>query len=163
MEGFWAFLRRIDPRLQYFQDEEIVALDQARVFHPAFKVAEAFLDQRWAYLTGRERRESKALEFIGIATRAVANLHHYVGKAARWDRDHCFSRRAEGREGEIGLTDDTRDERRLELQHHVPGHRHDVRATFASRRQQNNRAGFQQLVNLRKMVLPYCHAHSLAL
>ena len=120
MVGLGVLLRRIDPRIHNFQNEEIVPLDQARILDAAFKVAEALLDQGRPDTTGRKRRQSKAFELVDVLSRAIADFYHLLGEAACRDRDHGFPRRAEGREAEIGFTDDTSDEWRLELHHHVP-------------------------------------------
>lgn len=120
MEGLGVLLGRVDPRIHDLQNEEIVALEQGRVFDAAFEVAEAFLDQGWADVTGRKGRQSEALEFIDVLSGAIADFYHLTDEAARRDRDRGFARRAESREAEIGVTDDTSDERRLKLDHHVP-------------------------------------------
>jgi hypothetical protein len=48
----------------------------------------------------------------------------------------------------IGVADDTGNQRRFELDHHVPGHHHHVGAAFAGSRQQNHWTRFEQLVDL---------------
>jgi len=154
MKSPGVLLRWIDPRLLHLQYEEIIAFDQAHILHAAFEVAEAFLDERWADLTGIKRRQSKALEFVGVAARAIADFHHLVGKPVCWDCNHCLAGRAENAKAEIGVADDTGHERWLEIDHRVPGHGHDVRVAFARRRQQNDRTRLQHLVNSGRIAFP---------
>ena len=54
-------LRWIDPCIHDLQNEEIIALHQTRISDPTFKIAEAFLDQGRADLTGRKRRQFRSL------------------------------------------------------------------------------------------------------
>jgi hypothetical protein len=58
----------------------------------------------------------------------------------RRDLDHALLRRLQGGEGEVAVADHAAHERRLELHHRVPRHRHDVRPALAGGRQQHDRA-----------------------
>ena len=72
MKGLGVLLSGVDPGLQRFQDEKVVAFDEARVLHPALEIAEAFLDQRRPNVVGGQGRQCKALELVGAAAGAVA-------------------------------------------------------------------------------------------
>ena len=52
-------------------------------------------------------------------------------------------------EGVVPLADDAADQRRLELQHRVPRHGHDVRPALSGGRDQHNRPRFEQAVDPR--------------
>src|ERR1039457_5770503 len=51
-------------------------------------------------------------------------------------------------EAVIGATGNAGHQLRLELDHHVPGHGHDIGAAFARGRQQDDRARLEQLIDL---------------
>ena len=57
VDGLGVLLRRIDPGLHDFEDEEIVFRHEPRVGHAAFEIGEALGDQRRLDLRGGRGRE----------------------------------------------------------------------------------------------------------
>jgi len=64
--------------------------------------------------------------------------------------NRAFTGGTQRREAIIVAADEAGDLRLLELDHHMPRHRHDVGAAFARGRQQNDRSRFEQLIDLGK-------------
>ena len=62
----------IDPGLDHFQHEEVVAVDHAGVDDAAFQAGVALGDQRRRHQRGRLRGQTEARELVGIAPAAVA-------------------------------------------------------------------------------------------
>jgi hypothetical protein len=147
MNGLRLLLRRIDPGLQHFEDEQIIVFDEAPVGYLAFQVGETFGDERRLDARCRQPGQAVFFKFVDRAAGRIADLHHFARQSARRNGDHAFAGRAERRETEIVAADDARDLRRLELDHHVPGHGDDVGVSAARRCEQHHGSRLEQLVD----------------
>ena len=83
MDGLRLLLLGIDPGLEHFENEQAVRVHQARIGHFAFEIGEAFLDQRRRYALGGQGRQAERLEFVEVAARRIADLHHFGRQLAR--------------------------------------------------------------------------------
>lgn len=154
-----VLLRRIDPGFDYFENEQVVLADKPRINDLAFEVGKALGNERRGNLFGRNCRQTESLELVHILTGAVANAHNFAGQFARRNGDDALFGGAQGGKTVVGVTDNARNQRRREFNHHVPGHRHDIRAAFGSCGQQNYRPRFKQLVDLRQWQVSHDVVH----
>ena len=58
----------IDPRLEYFKDEEIVFCHHARIDDLAFKIGITLVDERCPDARGGRGRETEAGELVDLAS-----------------------------------------------------------------------------------------------
>src|ERR1035441_6449055 len=147
VDGLRVLLHRISPGFDDFQYEEVELADETGIDHLAFKVGEAFGHQRRRHTLGWRRRQAESLELVHVPSRAIANTHDLGCQFNRWNGDNALSHRSQRSEAVIGVADDTGDQRRLELYHHVPGHRHDVGSALVGGRQEDHWTRFKQLVD----------------
>jgi hypothetical protein len=147
-ETSWASVVWDRPKLHHFEHEEVVLVDQARVCDFAFEVGEALGDEGRTHVLRGDRRQSETLELVGVASGRVAHADHFVSELCRRNRDDALLRRAQRGEAVIVAAHDAGDERRFEIDHHVPRHRHHIGSDLVSCRQQDDGAGFQNLVDL---------------
>jgi ketosteroid isomerase-like protein len=149
MQGLGILLPRIDPRREDLEDEQVVPAHQRAVDRPAFEVGEALDDQGRRDALGGCDRQPECREFVDIAPGGVADLHDLPCQSPGRDCDHALARRTQGGEAVVGLAHDAGDARRLELDHHVPRHRHDVgAAAFAPGREQHHGPRLDERVDL---------------
>jgi hypothetical protein len=96
-------------------------------------------------------------ELVHAAPGAVAARHHLRRELRGRDVEHALARGLQRREAEVASADHAADQRRLEVHHRVPGHRHHVGAALVARGYKKDRAGFEQAVDLveRQGVLPH--------
>src|SRR5271157_4471922 len=73
VDGLRILLRRIDPGLEHFQDEEIVLVDETGIGHLAFEIGETFGHQRRRHALGWRRCQTESLELLHVPARAVAD------------------------------------------------------------------------------------------
>ena len=139
---------RVRPSLEHLQNEEIEFVDEMRIDHLAFEVGEALRNQGRRYTLGWHLRQAKSLELIDIAARAITDTYDDMRQLLRRYSDYALFRCTQRSKAVIGVANDTSYQRRFKLDHHMPGHCHDVGATLADGRQQNNRSGFEQLVDI---------------
>ena len=142
--------RAVDVRLQHLENEEVVLADQARVDELAFEVGVALAYQRRAHALSRGSGQPEALEFVDAAPRGVAAAGDFLRQIRGRDVDHAFATAHQHFERMVSRTDHAPDQRRLEVHHRVPRHRHDIRAPASSRRNQYDHAGLDQPVDLRQ-------------
>jgi len=100
--------------------------------------------------SGRDRRQAEAFELLHVPARTVADLHDCRRQLACANGDYALFRRPQRGEAVIGAADDTGDQRRFELDHHVPRHRNDVGAALVRRRQKDHRPRLEQLIDFRQ-------------
>jgi len=150
VERLGVLLRRIDPGFDCFENEQVVLADKPRIDDFAFEVGKALGDERRGNLFCRNCRQTESLELVHILAGTVASADNLARQFARRNGDDTLFGGAQRGKAVIGIADDTGDQRRREFDHHVPGHRHDVGATFGSRCQQNHRPRFKQLVDFRQ-------------
>ena len=67
------FLQRADPRLEHFEDKEVVAGDQLPVDDLAFEVGVALVDKRRLDARGGFLREAEGLELGGTSRGTLFN------------------------------------------------------------------------------------------
>ena len=148
----------IDPGFDDFEDKQTVFIHHAGIGHFAFKIGEAFGNQRRGHACGGKRREAEFFEFIDRAARSISAGHNFFNQFNGGNVDHAFARLLQNVEGEVAIADDARQQRRLKIHHHVPGHGHHVRFSAARGADQHNGPRLQQAVNLgqRKRSLLHC-------
>jgi hypothetical protein len=83
MNGLRLLLRRIDPGLQHFEDEQIIVFDEAPVGYLAFQVGETFGDERRLDARGRQPGQAVLFKFVDRAAGRIADLHHFARQSAR--------------------------------------------------------------------------------
>ena len=149
MDRFRLLLRRVDPRLDHFEDEEVVLRRQLRVDHLAFQIGVTLVDQRDIDQFAGRRRQMKLLELIDLSPRRVPDADHLGRQFDRRNVDDALLRGFQIAERMVPLADDDADDRRLEVDHRLPRHRHDVRPALVRGRNQHDRAWFQQAVDFR--------------
>ena len=66
VNGLRIFLRRIDPGLEHFEDEEIVLVDETGIGHLAFEIGETLGYQRRRHALGWRRRQTKSIELLYV-------------------------------------------------------------------------------------------------
>ena len=77
----------------------------------------------------------------------AAQLEAGGGEAGGGDVDRAFLRDPQGLKTVVAVTDDAADERWLKVNHHVPGHGHDVGLVLPRRCEEHNRPRFEQAVH----------------
>ena len=118
-----------------------VFVDERRVLDLAFEIDEALGDERRrrpasALILVRPKAANLSMsrpELLPISTTFSASSTAGIAIT------HS-SRRAQSGEAVIAFADDAGDERRLEVDHHVPRHGHDVGAAALGRGKQDDRA-----------------------
>src|ERR1035438_8640511 len=150
VNGLRIPLRRVDPGLEDLQNEEIELVNEPGIDHLAFEIGETLGHQRRRYAFGWRLRQTESLELVYIAARAVTDSDDFGGQFQRWKSNHALFGCPQRGKAVIGVADDTGHQRRFKLDHHMPGHGHDVGAALAGGREQDHRAGFEQLVDLRQ-------------
>jgi len=150
MDGLGIAFRGINPRFEHFQDEKIIGADETRIDHFAFEIRKAFRYQRRNDAFGGYRRQRELVELSHIATRAITDPDHRGCQFDRRNGDHAFLRGPQRVKAVISVADDAGDEWGLEVDHHVPRHRHDIGASTLCSAQQHHRARFDQLVDFRQ-------------
>jgi|ERR1017187_41388 nucleotide-binding universal stress UspA family protein len=143
VDCLWILSCPIDPSLQDLQNEEIEPVDETSIDYLAFEIREAFSHEGRRHALGSHRRQSKSLEFVHVTTRTVAYRHYFARQFKCRNSDHAFLCRLQSGKAVISVADNTCDKRRLEFNHRVPGHCHDIRASLVSGRQQGHWAGFK--------------------
>lgn len=138
------FPRRVNPRLDDLQDEEVVLGGQFRIPDLAFQAGITFGDERGLDARGGHGREAKDLELVHAPARSVPAAHHRFRQLHRGDVDHAFPGRLEAGKRAVPVADHATHERRRELHHQMPRHGHDVRPPGAGGGEQHDRAGFEQ-------------------
>jgi len=141
---------RVRPSLEHLQNEEIEFVDEMGIDYIAFEVGEALGNQRRRNTLGWCLRQAESLELVDIAARAITYSYDYLCQTQRRNSDYAFLRRSQCSKAVIGVTHDTSYHWRFKIYHHMPRHSHDIGLTFTGGRQQNHRAGFEQLVDLRQ-------------
>jgi len=66
VNGLRVLLRRIDPCLEHFKDEEIVLVDETGIGHLAFKIGETLGHERRRHALGWRWRQTESLELVHI-------------------------------------------------------------------------------------------------
>ena len=150
VDGLGILLRGVGPSLEYFKDEKIVPVYETSITHLAFEIRETLGYERRRHAFGWHRRQTKRLELLHVAARTVADFHNFGRQLQCRNGDHALFRRPQCGKAVIGAADDTGNQRRFKLDHHMPGHRHDVGAALVGGRQQDHRARFEQLVDFRQ-------------
>src|ERR1017187_1488533 len=77
VDGLRILLRRVDPGLEHFKDEEIVGVDETCIDHMAFEIGETLSYQRRRHALSWHRRQTEFLELLHVAARAVADFHDF--------------------------------------------------------------------------------------
>lgn len=152
---------RVNPGLEHFKHKEVVAVHQPRIDHAAFQVGVALGDQWRVDQRSRRRRQAKGFELVHTSAGCIAATHHRRFQFHGRDVEHALPRRLQGIEAEISTADDAAHQRRLELHHGVPRHRHHVGTAFVRRGQQHNRSGLKKAVDLGQGTGTFGHAASL--
>src|SRR5689334_903281 len=91
MDYLRPLLRRVDPGLHDFQDEQVVLLHHPGVGDLAFEIGETLGDERWRDLLGRDGLEADRPELVAVAAGRIADLHHLRSELARRDRYDAFA------------------------------------------------------------------------
>lgn len=143
VDGLGVVLRRVRPGFQHLDDKEVVSVDKAGVGYLAFEIGKTFGHERRRYALRRRGRQSERDKFVDVAARAVADIHDFGRQFQRRDGDDAFTGCPQRGKAVIGAADDTTDQWRLKLDHHMPGHRHDVGAAMAGGRQEDHRSRFE--------------------
>jgi len=133
VDRLWVFLRRIDPGFDHFEDEQVVFADKPRIHDLAFEICKALGDEGRGNALGWNCGQTESLKLVHILSGAVANACDLARQFARRNGDDALFGGAQGRKAVIGVADNAGNQRRREFNHHVPGHRHDIRAAFGSR------------------------------
>jgi hypothetical protein len=154
------FPRRVNPRLDDFQDEEIIFGDEFRIPDLAFQAGITFGDERGLDARGGHGREAKGLELVHAPAGSVPAGHHRFRQLHRGDVDHAFPGCLEAGKRIVPVADHAAHERRLELHHQMPRHRHDVRPPGAGRGEQHDRAGFEQPIDFGQGKVGFLHRGS---
>src|ERR1035438_857454 len=115
MNRSWPFPRRVNPRLDNFQDEEVILGDEFRINDLAFQTGITFGDERSLDARSGHGREAKSLELVHAAARSVPAGHHRFRQLHRRDVDHTFPAGLEAGEGVVPVADHAAHERRREL------------------------------------------------
>src|SRR5664280_408099 len=149
VDGLGILLRGVGPSLEYFKDEKIVPVHETSITHLALEIRKTLGDQRRRHALGWHPRQTQRFELLHVAARAVADFHNFGRQLQRRNGDHALFRRPQRGKTEIGVADETGNQRRFKLDHHMPGHRHDVGAALVGGRQQDHRARFEQLIDFR--------------
>ena len=76
MNGPRAFHRRVDPRLDYFKDEEAIPGDHPGIDNLAFEIRIALVNQRRLDSPGGHRRETKSRELVDFGAGGVPAAYH---------------------------------------------------------------------------------------
>lgn len=71
---------RIDPCLEPFEHEEVVAVHQPRIVHAAFQVGLALGDEWCADQSGGRWYQAKGFELVAALPHAMAATHHMNGQ-----------------------------------------------------------------------------------
>ncbi len=90
MNRLRMFLLRVNPRLEYLKDKEIVFGDHLSINDPAFKIGIAFVDERRLDARGGYRREIKVLEFVDRSSGGVPAAHYLFCQFHCWNVDYAF-------------------------------------------------------------------------
>jgi len=93
----------------------------------------ALTDQRRPDLVRLPGRQPEFLELVDFSARGVADPDDDIGQRRGRQVDDAFAALADHVEAVITARDYAADERRRELHHGVPAHRHDVRLVFPFR------------------------------
>jgi hypothetical protein len=104
---------------------------------------------------GRHCGQADHLELVYRPPRAIADGNHFRGESNGGNGDDTFPGRAERRKTVITAADDTGHKRRRELDHHMPGHRHDVDMAIVGSRQEDDRSRLQQTIDLVQRKFPH--------
>ena len=150
VNGLRILLCWVDPGLEDLQNEEFELVNETGIDHLALEVGETTGHQRRRYTLGWRLRQTESLQLVYIAARAVADSHDYGRQFQPRNGNHALFRSQQCGKAVIGIADDTGNQRRFKLDHHMLGHRHDVGAALVGGRQQNHRTGFEQLVDFRQ-------------
>jgi hypothetical protein len=142
--------RSADPSHQHLQDEQVVSTCQALVDDPAFEVCVAVGEQRCLDALGRCSPQMKALELIDRAARGIAAADHLGGKLYRGDIERAFAGSSDHLKRATAITDDTCDQRWVEIDHGMPGLCHDIGAAGVGGRQHYHWAGLDQGIDPRQ-------------
>src|SRR5277367_5301550 len=101
-----VFRCRRDMRLHHFEDEEVIAVDQAVIGELAFQVRVAFANQWGRDTLGRIGSQLEMFEFVDRGARGVADPHHLGGQRRRRDVDHSFAAATDQVEAVVAAGDD---------------------------------------------------------
>ena len=115
----------INPGFDDLQHEQGILRDHARVNNAAFQAGEALVDQ-WSLDEHRwSGCEPEPLDLVYLGARTIAAGDNLPGDLCRGDVDDALVGGRQQHKGVIAIAEHTSYRRRLELEHGVPGHRHD--------------------------------------
>lgn len=134
MNRLRVFACWIDPRFEYFKDEEVVFGYHLPIDDCAFKIRMALVDEWCLYARGRRLCEPEGLKFVDLSSRCVPATHYLFRQLLRRDVDHAFLGRLQDVERVVPIANHATHDWQLEIYYHVPRHGHDVRPSLAGGR-----------------------------
>lgn len=155
-----VFSRGVDPCLQYFEDEEVVLLHHPCIHNPAFEVRITLLDERRRHMGRRRRSEEEGPELVNAPSGGIAALHRLFRQIHCRDVDDTLPGGLQDTERMAPVADHAAHDRRLELHHRVPRHRHNVRTSLSDRRNHYDRSGFKQPIDTGQGKHSFLHPRS---
>ena len=105
VDGLRILLRRINPGLEHFKNEEVVLVDETSVGHLAFEIGKTLGHERRCHPLGWRRRQTKPLELVHISSRAVAYFHAPERQFELRNGAHALFRRPQCCKAVIGVAD----------------------------------------------------------
>lgn len=75
MQGLWISLAQINPGLHDFEDKYVVLFHELPVSDATLEIGKALLQQRSRHELCRPRRQAERVNFIDVASRAVADFY----------------------------------------------------------------------------------------
>lgn len=143
---FLAF--RIHPGRDGFQNEQVVLLYKTGILHSTLDISQAFGHERGGHLTGRSWREAESLELFRLIAGTVADVDDLGGEVDAWNCQDAFAVVSQRAKAIVPRPDDAADQGRIMLNHHVEPDRHEVGALAVERRNQEDRAWFDESIDL---------------
>jgi len=146
VDGLWILLRGVDQALSTSSTKRLnlVTRRLSDTRHSRFAKHSATRAATRAWPAPASDRTLRTSPRCGPSSYRPLRLCRQL---QRRNGDHALFRRPQRGKAVIGVADDTGNQRRFKLDHHVPGHRHDVGAALVGGRQQDYRARFEQLID----------------
>src|SRR5271154_6356291 len=154
----WLLWPARDMRFDYFEDEDVVAVNETIVFQHAFEIGVTLPDQRRLDVGGGLRRQPEFFELVDRGARAIANADDRVGQIHGRQVNDALPAAADEIEAVIAAGDHAADKRRHKFHDHVPAHGHYVALAAPGRGDEHDRAGLQIMPDVgpgsRSLLLP---------
>jgi hypothetical protein len=121
VNGLWILLRRIMPSFEDLENKEIEFVDEMGIDNLAFEVGETLGYERRRHTLGWRLRQTESLELVDIAARAITDSHDYLRQLQCRKGNYALLRLPQCSKAVIGVADDTGNQWRFKLDHHMPG------------------------------------------